>query len=140
MRVARGLLLNLLGLKPLDGALAGLDGVLIGLRTRDLLHSLLHARCRLSQVVMMIEDLHWVDSVSQEVLEAIIGGNAKLGLVILHTRRPEYEPPWRDRALVTTLQLMPLSPGDIRRLVTCGIDPRKMDVHTAKGCQQSAIC
>jgi hypothetical protein len=32
---------------------------------------------------MMIEDLHWVDSVSQEVLEAIIGGNAKLGLVIL---------------------------------------------------------
>ena len=35
-----GLLLNLLGLKPPDGALAGLDGVLIGLRTRDLLHSL----------------------------------------------------------------------------------------------------
>ena len=87
-----GLLLNLLGLKPPDGALAGLDGVLIGLRTRDLLHSLLQARCRFSQVVMMIEDLHWVDSVSQEVLEAIIEGNPKLGLVILHTRRPEYEP------------------------------------------------
>ena len=32
-----GLLLNLLGLKPPEGALAGLDGVLIGLRTRDLL-------------------------------------------------------------------------------------------------------
>ena len=31
-----GLLLNLLGLKPPEGALAGLDGVLIGLRTRDL--------------------------------------------------------------------------------------------------------
>ena len=112
-----GLLLNLLGLKPPDGALAGLDGVLIGLRTRDLLHSLLQARCRLSQVVMMIEDLHWVDSVSQEVLEAIIEGNAKLGLVILHTRRPEYEPPWRELAVVTTLQLMPLPTGDIRRLV-----------------------
>ena len=112
-----GLLLNLLALKPPDGALTGLDGVLIGLRTRDLLHSLLQAQCHLSQVVMMIEDLHWVDSVSQEVLEAIIEGHAKLGLVILHTRRPEYEPPWRDRALVTTLQLMPLPTGDIRRLV-----------------------
>jgi class 3 adenylate cyclase len=53
-----GLLLNLLALKPPDGALTGLDGVLIGLRTRDLLHSLLQAQCHLSQVVMMIEDLH----------------------------------------------------------------------------------
>ena len=112
-----GLMLNLLGLKPPEGALVGLDGVLIGLRTRDLLHSLLQARCRLSQVVMMIEDLHWADSVSQEVLEKIIEGETKLGLVILHTRRPEYEPPWRDQSLVTTLQLMPLPTGDIRRLV-----------------------
>ena len=30
-----GLLLHLLGLKAPDGALTGLDGVLIGLRTRD---------------------------------------------------------------------------------------------------------
>ena len=43
-----GLLLNLLGLKPPEGALAGLDGVLIGLRTRDLLQNLLEARCRLT--------------------------------------------------------------------------------------------
>ena len=42
---------------------------------------------------MMIEDLHCADSVSQEVLEKIIEGETKLGLVILHTRRPEYEPP-----------------------------------------------
>jgi class 3 adenylate cyclase len=112
-----GLILNLLGLKPPEGALVGLDGVLIGLRTRDLLHSLLQARCRLSQVVMMLEDLHWADSVSQEVLEKIIEDETNLGLVILHTRRPEYEPPWRDRSPVTTLQLMPLPTGDIQRLV-----------------------
>jgi hypothetical protein len=36
-----GLLLNLLGLKPPEGAITGLDGVLIGLRTRDLLRQLL---------------------------------------------------------------------------------------------------
>ena len=73
-----GLLLNLLGLKPPEGALAGLDGVLIGLRTRDLLQSLLEARCRLSPVVLLIEDLHWIDSVSQEVLGKIVEGEAKL--------------------------------------------------------------
>ena len=35
-----GLLLSLLGLRPPEGALAGLDGMLIGLRTRTLLHQL----------------------------------------------------------------------------------------------------
>jgi class 3 adenylate cyclase len=53
-----GLLLHLLGLNDPDDALAGLDGVLIGLRTRELLQQLLEARCRLSPVVMVIEDLH----------------------------------------------------------------------------------
>ena len=45
-----GLLLHLLGLTVPDGALTGLDGVLIGLRTRELLQQLLEARCRLSPV------------------------------------------------------------------------------------------
>jgi class 3 adenylate cyclase len=52
-----GLLLNLLGLNPTPGALQGLDGTLIGLRTRDLLLSLLRARCRITPVVMLLEDL-----------------------------------------------------------------------------------
>ena len=112
-----GLLINLLGLKPPDGLLAGLDGVLIGLRTRDLLHNLLEARCRLSQVVMLIEDLHWADSGSQEVLDRIIEGSANSGLIVLHTRRPEYEPSWRNKPDVTTLLLEPLPAGDIRRLI-----------------------
>jgi class 3 adenylate cyclase len=112
-----GLLLSLLGLKAPEGSLAGLDGVLIGLRTRALLLSLLEARCRLSTVVLLIEDLHWIDSVSQEVLGKIVDGEAKLRLLILHTRRPEYEPPWREKPVATTLRLELLPAGEIRRLV-----------------------
>jgi class 3 adenylate cyclase len=111
-----GLLLNLIGLEPPGGALAGLDGVLIGLRTRDLLQTLVAARCRLSPVVLLIEDLHWIDSASQEALGRIVDDEAKLRLLILHTRRPEHEPPWRERSGVTTLRLEPLPAGDIRRL------------------------
>jgi class 3 adenylate cyclase len=113
----RALLFNLLGLKPPENALIGLDGVLIGLRTRELLQRFLEARCRLSPVVMLIEDLHWIDSVSEEVLGKIIGGESKLGLLILHTRRPEYRPAWLDRPVVTKLWLEPLPARDIRRLV-----------------------
>ena len=112
-----GLMLNLLGLKPPEVSLAGLDGVLIGLRTRDLLQNLLEAPCCVSQVVLLIEDLHWIDSVSQEVLGKIVEGETGLRLLLLHTRRPEYDPPWCDTPVVTTLSLEPLPAGDIRRLV-----------------------
>ena len=80
-----GLLLHLLGLAVPDDALAGLDGVLIGLRTRELLQQLLESRCHLSPVVMVIEDLHWIDSVSEELLGKIIDSEAKLRLLILTT-------------------------------------------------------
>ena len=112
-----GLLLHLLGLKVPDGALTGLDGVLIGLRTRELLHQLLEARCRISAVVMVIEDLHWIDSVSEELLGKIVDSEAKLRLLLLTTRRPDYLPPWLDRAVVSKLLLEPLPIGDIRRLI-----------------------
>jgi class 3 adenylate cyclase/tetratricopeptide (TPR) repeat protein len=112
-----GLLLHLLGLKVPDDALTGLDGVLIGLRTRELLHQLLEARCRISPVVMVIEDLHWIDSVSAEVLGKIVQEQVKLRLLLVTTRRPEYVPPWLKRAAITELRLEPLPKGDIHRLV-----------------------
>jgi class 3 adenylate cyclase len=85
-----GLLLNLLGLKTPDGALTGLDGVLIGLRTRELLLQMLEARCRLSPVILVIEDLHWIDSVSEGLLSKIVNSGEKTSLLLLGTRRPEF--------------------------------------------------
>jgi class 3 adenylate cyclase/tetratricopeptide (TPR) repeat protein len=112
-----GLLLHLLGLKAPDRALAGLDGVLIGLRTRDLLQQLLEARCQLSHLILVIEDLHWIDSVSEELFDKIVNSTLKLRLLLVHSRRREYVPPWLDRPAVTKLHLEPLPAGDVRRLV-----------------------
>ena len=112
-----GLLLHLLGLRVPEGALTGLDGVLIGLRTRELLQQLLEARCLLSPVVMIIEDLHWIDSASEECLGKIVDSEHKLRLLLLHTRRPEYTPTWLDRADIIKLALDPLPTSEIRRLV-----------------------
>ena len=112
-----GLLLHLLGLKVPDDALTGLDGVLIGLRTRELMQQLLEARCQLSPVLMVIEDLHWLDSASEKLLGKIVDTAAKLRLLVITTRRPEYSPPWLDRLVVTKLALEPLPTGDIRHLL-----------------------
>ncbi|MBR0939470.1 AAA family ATPase [Bradyrhizobium jicamae] len=112
-----GLLLNLLSLSVPEGALKGLDGVLIGLRTRDLLLRLLQARCQLTPVVLVLEDLHWADSASEELLIRLVSHEDSLPLLILHSRRPEYRPPWIKQSNTTTFALEPLSPAETSQIV-----------------------
>src|SRR3984885_9169791 len=121
-----GLLLNLLGLKAPEGVLQGLDATLIGLRTRDLLQQLLQARCRLSPTVMLLEDLHWIDSASEELLGKMVESSDQLPLMILHTRRPEYQPPWFERVNVSHLRLEPLSAAETLRIVQARIGADKL--------------
>lgn len=102
------LFLNLLGLAT-PGALRGLDGALVGMRTRDLLEQFLEAHCHTCKVVLLVEDLHWLDTVSEELLTRIISSKVDLPLLIIHTRRPQYRPPWAERSSVTPLLLGPLS-------------------------------
>ncbi len=110
------LLLNFLGLKPTEGALAGLDGVLIGLRTRDLLLALLQAQCRVRRVVLQLEDIHWIDSASEDLLHRLIDAEAQPNLLVATTRRPEYGPGWLNSPRIRTIALKPLTAGDIAHL------------------------
>ncbi|MCE8532275.1 AAA family ATPase [Ruegeria pomeroyi] len=112
-----GLLMNLLGLSPPEGALDGLDGVLVGLRTRDLLPALLKAQCNLGPVILLVEDIHWIDSASEDLLRKLIADKEFVNLMILTTRRPEYLPDWHTNEVVQTVALKPLSRDDIRDLL-----------------------
>jgi len=81
------LLLNLLGLQASEMPLGrDSDGTLIGLRTRDLLLRLLNERCRLSRTMMLLEDLHWIDSVSEELLLRTVSSAQTASLLVVHTR------------------------------------------------------
>jgi predicted ATPase len=73
--------------------------------------------CHLSVVVMLVEDLHWIDSASEEVLSDIVGSETKLRLLLLTSRRPEYTPAWLDRSGVARCNLEPLPAKEVRRLV-----------------------
>lgn len=112
-----GLLLNLLGKEPPAGSLDGLDGVLIGHRTRNLLRAMLKAECAKSVVIFLIEDIHWIDSASAEFLGKLVEDGEPGNLFVLHTRRPEYDPGWTDNSRVTKIALMPLSSNEIGHLV-----------------------
>lgn len=118
------LLVNLLGLTPPEGAFANMDGVLIGLRTRDLLAALLDTSCKAGTIVLLLEDIHWIDSASEELLRRLVERDAQANLLVVHTRRPEYAPPWRGAAAVRTIALQPLAEDDIRQLaqMRLGVD------------------
>jgi class 3 adenylate cyclase len=119
-----GLLLNLLGLEVPEGLLAGLDDTLIGLRTRDLLLSLLSARCWLGAVVLLVEDLHWMDGASADLIDRLMSEKETLPLLLIHSRRPEYRPPWAKRGRAVELRLEPLSEADTARIMQArlGVD------------------
>jgi class 3 adenylate cyclase/tetratricopeptide (TPR) repeat protein len=127
-----GLLLHLLGLKAPEGVLKGLDGVLIGLRTRDLLLRLLQERCRLTPVIMLLEDLHWIDKVSQEVLGHIIASEEDASLLIVQTCRPEYKAPWQGHSRVATLKLEPLTTAETSQIVRYRLGVDDLPVEIAK--------
>ena len=112
-----GLLLNLLGMKPPAGALRGLDDVLVGLRTRELLVHLVREAGRLAPIVIALEDLHWIDGASQDLLAGLIDTSTAGALTIIHTRRPDYRPPWIGSPNTTTLSLEPLAASETSRIV-----------------------
>ena len=112
------LLLQLVGLKPDEAALAGLDAVLIALRTSDLLRILLETRCRSVATVLLLEDLQWIDSVSEQLVSRIVTGDGTLPLLVVTTRRPEYGPSWRNCSGATTLDVAPLVADDLVSLAS----------------------
>jgi class 3 adenylate cyclase/tetratricopeptide (TPR) repeat protein len=66
--------------------------------------------------LFVLEDAHWSDSATLELLDRAIARAADRCWLIVVTARPEYEPPWTARANVTHLRLGRLDPGDAERL------------------------
>ena len=56
-------------------------------------------------VLMLFEDVHWIDPTSLELLTLAVARASQLPLLLLVTARPEFTPPWPGEAHVTTLPL-----------------------------------
>src|SRR5262249_33138881 len=79
---------------------------LIGVRTREALVELIQAWGRgSSPAVLVVEDLHWIDTGSQDVLAAIISALSSERLLILCSYRPQYVAPWSENPSVMRLPL-----------------------------------
>jgi class 3 adenylate cyclase len=85
--------------------------------TFDAVTRLLVAESDEAPVVMMIEDLHWLDDASRELLETVVARLARARVMVVVTHRPEDRAAWRTRAALTQLVLRRLSDDDVRTIV-----------------------
>jgi class 3 adenylate cyclase/tetratricopeptide (TPR) repeat protein len=63
-------------------------------------------------VLMVVEDAHWLDPTSRELLDRIVEHIRCLPILLLITYRPEFQPPWVGQAHVTALALSRLAQRD----------------------------
>jgi predicted ATPase len=86
-------------------------------KTMEALTAQLEALSRSNVVLMIFEDAHWLDPTSLEVLGRSVDRLRTLGLLLIITYRPEFEPPWIGRAHVAALNLNRLGDREIAALV-----------------------
>ena len=85
--------------------------------TRDLLCEIIAASCRQSPLLLVIEDAHWVDRVTDELIQATIAKYADARLALVITHRPNYAPGWLHSPPVTAIALQPLSSGATHAMI-----------------------
>ncbi len=70
----------------------------------------------LQPLVLMIEDLHWIDPSSLAVLTRVVEQSPTARLLLVGTARPEFTAPWRHQSNQTPIQLTHLSKRQSRDL------------------------
>jgi class 3 adenylate cyclase/tetratricopeptide (TPR) repeat protein len=110
-------LLHLLGLKEPDQRVLALGGDVLVARTLDTLRQLWLRASRRRPLVLLVEDLHWIDPASETCLAGLAEGLVGAAVLLVTTYRPGYRPSWIDRSYATQIALAPLGRDDSLRVV-----------------------
>jgi class 3 adenylate cyclase/tetratricopeptide (TPR) repeat protein len=68
-------------------------------------------------VLLIVEDVHWIDPTSHELLDLVIQRIERLPILAIATFRPEFQSPWAGQSHVTTLTLTRLARQESATLV-----------------------
>ena len=68
-------------------------------------------------VVLAVEDLHFIDPSTLELLGHVLQQGASTRIFTVMTYRPDFQPPWGQRSYLTQLSLGPLSGRQIEQMI-----------------------
>jgi len=102
----------LLSVDPGDSAVAMMDAATRRRSVFAALRALALRGASLRPLVLVIEDLHWMDTSSEEYLGSLIDSMAAVPLMLLLTYRIGYTPAFRTRSFQTSISLTSLGEGE----------------------------
>ena len=103
-------LLALLDVPSDDAAWQALDPLQRRQRTLDALKHLLLRESEVQPLVVVFEDLHWIDGETQALLDGLVDSVPTARLALLVNYRPEYRHAWGGKTFYRQLRIDPLPP------------------------------
>jgi class 3 adenylate cyclase/tetratricopeptide (TPR) repeat protein len=111
-------LLALLNLGPAtDDAWTSLEPARRRRRMVEAVQKLLHLRAAVEPVLLVIEDLHWLDPASRQVIESLAESLTAARLALLVNFRPEFTHGWAGLGHYRQLRVEPLSANGVQALL-----------------------
>ena len=104
-------LLALLDALPDDSPFLALDPPQRRQRTLAALKRVLLRESQVQPVLVVFEDLHWLDTETQALLDSLVEGLPTARLLLLANYRPEYQHGWGNKTYYAQLRLDPLPPA-----------------------------
>jgi predicted ATPase/class 3 adenylate cyclase len=111
-------LLALLDVPVDDAAWGALDPPQRRQRILESVKRLLLRESQVQPLLLLFEDLHWMDSESQALLDSLIESLATARVLLLVSYRPEYQHPWGSKTYYTQLRIDPLPSQTAEELLT----------------------
>ena len=70
-------------------------------------------------LLVLVEDAHWIDSTSRELVELLVSRMSQWPILLVVTSRPEFTPAWDGEPHAAKIDLQPIKPRDAEYLVKC---------------------
>jgi class 3 adenylate cyclase/tetratricopeptide (TPR) repeat protein len=110
-------LLSLLDVPPADQQWQNLDPLQRRQRTLEAIRGLLLRESQVQPLLLVFEDLHWIDSETQSFLDSLIDSLPTAPLLLLINYRPEYRHGWGNKTYYSQLRIDPLAPESAAELL-----------------------
>src|SRR5580698_1043890 len=105
-------LFGLLGIVESPDPLAQMDANIRRQRTLDAINRILVRESLNQPLVVIFEDLHWIDPQTQALLDLLADSLANARILLLANYRPEYRQEWTNMTCYSQLRLDPLAGAD----------------------------
>ena len=125
-------LLALLDALPADSPFLTLDPPHRRQRTLTALKRVLLRESQVQPMLVVFEDLHWIDAETQALLDSLVESLPTARLLLLVNYRPEYQHGWGSKTYYTQIRLDPLPPASAEALLQAllGDDPSLVPLKT----------